>query len=322
MTNVSVIITSKNEAEYLDRSIGSVLSQTHQPNEIVIVDAASEDGSQSVIREYSNENPIIKCVLLSEDPGIPKMRNIALEHATGDVYTFLDGDDWFYPKKVEHELSTFQNNQHSRIVYSNFRYVDEDGSSRRVWITSDNPPRGNVLSDVLTRNWPDTKVWRSALVERSLVEAVGLYDEEMDVYEDWELRIRLAQEAQVAYCDEILSSYRIHKGGVSVQSSAETHVQSLHHMLKKHRFTLENQSDPEIRRAFKKMERIVHRRSVFAHASERNRLTTLNMYFRLLLDHPESVADYKLHLKTFLPVTVFDQLVRFYNLLRSSQEDR
>ena len=95
----SILITSKNESDFLDRSINSALNQTHQPHEIVVVDAASEDDSQSLIREYVDSYPdVVRGVLLDEDPGIPEMRNIALESATGDLYTFLDGDDWFHPK--------------------------------------------------------------------------------------------------------------------------------------------------------------------------------------------------------------------------------
>jgi glycosyltransferase involved in cell wall biosynthesis len=316
MTTVSILITSKDERDYLDRSITSALEQTHQPHEIVVVDAASEDGSQSLIQEYEDTHPdLIRGVLLDEDPGIPAMRNIALESATGDLYTFLDADDWFYPEKLEKELATYRMDDDTNIVYSNFEHVDEDGTPQGTWVTDESPPTGDVLPSIISRDWPGDKLWRSSLVEMSLIDEVGDYDEELAVYEDWELMIRLADEATVSYCDDVLSVYRLHEQGVSVRSSAETHVRSLNRIIDKHRPRYANSSDPAISSAFREAERIVRRRGVFAHVSDGNRGKAIAGYLTLLSTHPISVVDYKLHLKTFLPVTVFDQFVRFYHFL-------
>lgn len=316
MPTISVLITSKNEEDFLDRSISSAINQTHEPHQIVIVDAASEDGSQALMTEYADRHPeTIRAVLLDEDPGIPHMRNVALEHATGDLYTFLDGDDWFYPEKLERELAEYERDADTDIVYSNFEYVDANGQSQGAWITESQPPTGDVLPDAIVKSWPDNKIWRSALIDRSLIEKVGNYDEEMSVYEDWEIRIRLAQEATVSYCDEILSVYRVHDKGVSSRSSAETHVRCLNHMLEKHCSTFTNSSDPGVQDALNELERKVPRLSVFAHASEGNKRKALLMYLNLLSNHPISIVDYKLHLKALLPRQAFDRLVQFYQCL-------
>lgn len=315
MPTISVLITSKNEEDFLDRSISSAINQTHEPHQIVIVDAASEDGSQALMTEYADRHPeTIRAVLLDEDPGIPHMRNVALEHATGDLYTFLDGDDWFYPEKLERELAEYERDADTDIVYSNFEYVDANGQSQGAWITEGQPPTGDVLSDVIIKNWPENKIWRSALIDRSLIEKVGNYDEKMSVYEDWEIRIRLAQEAMVSYRDEILSVYRVHDKGVSSRSSAETHVRSLNHMVEKHRSKFTNSADPDVQYALHELERKVPRLGVFAHASEGNKWKALSMYLNLLWNHPMSILDYKLHLKALLPKPIFDSIVKLHNL--------
>jgi glycosyltransferase involved in cell wall biosynthesis len=98
---VSVIITSYNQQSLLCEAIESVLEQTVTADEILIVDADSDDGSQEVIKEYEENNPSqVVSILLEDDPGIPKMRNRALKEVSGDYVAILDGDDRFLPQKA------------------------------------------------------------------------------------------------------------------------------------------------------------------------------------------------------------------------------
>jgi hypothetical protein len=100
-----------------------------------------------------------------------------------------------------------------------------------------------------------------------------------------------------------------------MRSSADTHVRSLNRIVDKHRAECARSSDPDIRDGFSETERIVRRRSVFARVSDENRKKALAGYLTLLLNHPTSIVDYKLHLKTLLPVSVFGTILRIRNAL-------
>ena len=94
---ISVYITSYNKIQYIAQSIKSVLAQTLKPFEIVIIDDASQDGSRGIIQSYASQYPdLIFPVFNEKNIGIARCRNKALSLITGDLVTFLDGDDFFY----------------------------------------------------------------------------------------------------------------------------------------------------------------------------------------------------------------------------------
>lgn len=97
---VSVIIPVFNVAPYLAEALESVLSQTYKNLEIIVVDDGSTDGSGAICDEYATRDQRI--VLIHQDNrGLSAARNVGLDHATGEVITFLDPDDAFHPAMVK-----------------------------------------------------------------------------------------------------------------------------------------------------------------------------------------------------------------------------
>ena len=122
---ISVYITSYNKSNFIAEAIESVLSQTLRPNEIIIIDDSSTDNSREIIDGYKSRYPEIITILLNDkNLGITASRNIALKKCSGDFITFLDADDFFYPKKLELEFSLLKNNNNIQVAYSNFNYID------------------------------------------------------------------------------------------------------------------------------------------------------------------------------------------------------
>jgi len=306
MTTVSILITSFNQADVLPEALDSAVGQTHDDLEVIVVDAASEDESRSIIKQYAAANPEVVPVLLDDDPGIPAMRNRALEHASGDCFTFLDGDDKFCPRKVEKELAILEGNPDERAVFSNFRYVDEDGSPQGTWAES-KPPTGDVLADMIARRWPRGTLFRSALIDMSVLKETGGYDEELTIYEDWEFKIRLAEATRIAYCPEVLSVYRRHERGVSSRVSADVHSESMRYILRKHR-GLADSDNEDLSLAFDEARKTVRRQEAMAYVNDGNRTVAVFKYVRFLVLHPEAMIDYRYHLRVFLPKPMFSFL--------------
>ena len=102
---ISVYITSYNKEKYINKSIDSVLDQTLKPDEIIIVDDCSSDKSQEIIAGYNNQYPdIIKAIYNERNFGISRTRNIAISYCSGDIITFIDADDYFFPWKIEAKI--------------------------------------------------------------------------------------------------------------------------------------------------------------------------------------------------------------------------
>ena len=92
MYSISVYITSFNTSKYLSQAITSVLKQSLEPNEIIIVDDDSNDNSREIIEGFVSRYPQkIKPIFNENNYGITRTRNIAISHCTGDLITFLDG---------------------------------------------------------------------------------------------------------------------------------------------------------------------------------------------------------------------------------------
>ena len=98
---VSVYITSYNKEQYLTQAINSVLEQTLQPCEIIVIDDYSSDKSREIIKSFNNRYPEkIKIIFNDRNLGISATRNIALTSCNSEIITFVDADDFFFPYKI------------------------------------------------------------------------------------------------------------------------------------------------------------------------------------------------------------------------------
>ncbi|HFR3414640.1 TPA: glycosyltransferase family 2 protein, partial [Streptococcus suis] len=110
-TLVSIIMPSWNTAKYISESIQSVLDQTHQNWELIIVDDCSNDETEKVVSHFKDSR--IKFFKNSNNLGAALTRNKALRKARGRWIAFLDSDDLWHPSKLEKQLEFMKNNGYS-----------------------------------------------------------------------------------------------------------------------------------------------------------------------------------------------------------------
>jgi len=113
---ISVVIPAYNVAKWLPRTMDSLLSQTHQNLEILVVDDCSKDGTRQVIRDFARKDARIVPILLEQNGGVSNARNTALDAMTGDWVCFCDGDDWYEPAFVEKMLTCAKKEQADYII--------------------------------------------------------------------------------------------------------------------------------------------------------------------------------------------------------------
>ena len=193
---ISVLMPCFNHGAYLDEAVESVLAQTCQDFEILVVDDGSTDAAtRDKLASYQRP---ATTVLRTENRGLPAARNHAARHATGELYCALDADDRLAPAWFE--KATRLLDERPSIAFVS-HWLETFGDERWTWT-----PERCDLQSLLARN----AVNGAALVRRTAFEAVGGYDEAMrEGCEDWDLWLRLVEQGfEGAIIPEVLFYYR------------------------------------------------------------------------------------------------------------------
>lgn len=183
---VSVIVPIYNIEKYVDKCIKSILAQTYQNIEILLVDDGSTDNSQNIVDAYSNKDCRI-IAIHKQNGGLTSARNAGLEAASGEWIMHVDGDDWIEPNMIAEMLDT-ANKQGADMIIGDLRFVYDDRSS--IYELND-------WSDdkVTSLNCYITKTWTSicgGMAKKSLYDSHNLHSPIGISYcEDFHLAVRL-----------------------------------------------------------------------------------------------------------------------------------
>ena len=136
MATVSVIMPCHNGSVFLRQAADSVLAQTYEDWELLIIDDASTDGSAAIAQEYCTKDSRIKLLHTKCSTGKPATpRNVGIEAAVGRFIAFLDCDDQWAPAKLEHQLPLFQQ-ENCAAVFSFYKKMDTEGNVRSAVVTA------------------------------------------------------------------------------------------------------------------------------------------------------------------------------------------
>ena len=146
---VSIVMPSYNRADYLPRAIDSVLNQTFQDYELVIVDDGSTDGTNQVLKEYQAKSNKIRVLTHKVNRGVSAARNTGNENARGKYIAVLDSDDFFYPNYLENVVPFMEKNPEVvLLVPKKMNYMEEKGKTFeefKKWNIF--PPLYKIVSD-------------------------------------------------------------------------------------------------------------------------------------------------------------------------------
>lgn len=216
MPTVSVIIPTYNRAKLLGRAIQSVLAQTYQDFELIIVDDASTDDTESLVKSFNSEK--VKYIRHQKNKGTSAGRNTGIRSAKGDYIALQDSDDEWMPEKLEKQMRAFATAPPEvGVVYTGF-YMIANNKKKYLPSASITPKDGNIFSSIIKGEYlvsPQTMV-----VKRECFEKYGLFDEHFPAMEDWEMSLRLSKHCHFKYIDEPLLQYYIQPDSMSRNKSA------------------------------------------------------------------------------------------------------
>jgi glycosyltransferase involved in cell wall biosynthesis len=216
MVRLSVIVPNYNSEKYIVDCIDSILSQTYDDMEIVISDDFSTDRSPTIIRDAEASHSNIRALLNNQNRGVAANRHKAILHSSGKYITTLDSDDFFYDRqKIEREMAlieSFENQGREVLSFSRTVHVDEKGELLTCRGGPHSIKEGNILKYIIGRS---CQIPRDFIMKRTQYEAVGGYDSSIPIYEDWDLKIRLASKYAFHYTGGTGTAYRRNSAGLS-----------------------------------------------------------------------------------------------------------
>lgn len=218
---ISIVLPVYNGANFLRESIDSVLAQTHQNWELLIMDDCSNDETPEIAREYARMDRRIQYHRNTANLKLPGNLNAGFRLAKGSYLTWTSDDNKFRPKALEKMLAALkQNNVH--LVYASYQVIDEDGNDTFVMNVD---PRG--AEHILGSN----VVGACFLYTRQVYNTVGEYDTGLFLVEDFDYWQRVFMKFPGFAIHEVLYDYRQHRGSLTSTKNLKRYGEVLEKML-------------------------------------------------------------------------------------------
>lgn len=217
---VSVVITCYNYARYLAECLESVLAQTFNDLEIVVLNDGSTDNTDEVISPFLYDSRIR--YIKQKNSGQACAKNTGIRVAQGSFIAFLDADDYWEPTKLEKQMPLF-NDSKVGVIYSTSKYIDEEGKELPWKNTMKylQPQRGWVTRYLLFDNFV---VFSSSVVKKEVFQNIGFFDETLGMAIDWDLWLRTSVCYKFEYVSEPLLAYRVGHSGQMSNNLEKRHV--------------------------------------------------------------------------------------------------
>ncbi|MCK5580787.1 MAG: glycosyltransferase [Candidatus Omnitrophica bacterium] len=221
---VSIVIPAYNCGEFIAETLESVLNQTYPRFEIIVVDDGSTDSTEGIVRGYVEKHPEKVVYYRQENGGAAKTRNVGLSHAKGEYIAFLDGDDIFFPEKLEKTIAFLEQYHNYALVYTDMFLIDDEGHFLKHWLESKKYfDQGHIFINLLKECF---FIPSSVVIRKEILDQVGGFDENIRYTEDADLWLRIAKHHQIGLIKEPLVKWRIHQGNTSkdIKSGTENMI--------------------------------------------------------------------------------------------------
>ena len=236
---ISVVIPCYNRRNRILASVESVLGQSHENLELIVVDDGSTDGTAALFENYPDKR--LRFLRYEQNRGACHARNYGAERSTGEYLAFQDSDDVWHRDKLEKQIHHIRETG-ADMSFCGMNRISESGSQFYYPVHPFHPERG--LEEMLAENRAGTQ---TMLMRRSVWERLR-FDESFRRYQDWDFSIRAAQNFQLAYLPEALVDSAVGEDSIS---AAVKSYPALVHLYEKH----EN-----LYRAYPKSDAVMNRR--------------------------------------------------------------
>ena len=225
---VSVIIPAYNAENFIVKTLESVLSQTYQNIEVLVVDDGSTDTTAKIVKSFSQKDNRVS-LLQQSNTGVAAARNLAILNSKGEYIAPIDADDIWYPQNLEKQVKCLTSSvSFVGVVYSWSVDINEKDLLTGGFYNS--TIEGEVYTALVYKYFIGNA--SSSLIRRVCFEKIGCYNcklklENAQGCEDWELHLRIAENYQFKVVSEYLVGYRQITSSMSCNFAAMAKSQSL-----------------------------------------------------------------------------------------------
>ena len=198
---ISIITPSYNQAQFLEETICSVLSQDYPRLEYIIMDGGSTDGSREIIQKYAEK---LAYWVHEPDHGQVDALNRGFMRATGDIFAWLNSDDTYEPDTLQTVAQTFQQNAEAQLVYGEGWYINAQSARLRPCKFVRHAFNPHYICN------KDPILQQAAFWRRALWEQIGPLDASYHWVFDWDWFVRASQHTSFHYIPHFLGNYRVH----------------------------------------------------------------------------------------------------------------
>ncbi|WP_197076986.1 MULTISPECIES: glycosyltransferase [Pseudomonas] len=219
---VTVCICTYNHEKYVAEAIDSVLQQTYQNIEILLLDDASTDNTALIVKSYADKNPEkIKAIFLDVNGGASAACNRVFFLAAGEFVAFLGSDDRMRPLRIEKQVEFLLQNPGCVGVFTDICVIDQQGRSFErsvVYENFFNRSLADLRINLLSGNFLNSP---SAMVRRDDMRATGGYNPLLRYVHDYDFWGKLLARGELGKIPQVLTDYRVHGHNLSVGVTGE-----------------------------------------------------------------------------------------------------
>lgn len=198
---VSVIMPTYNAERFITDSIKSVIKQSYQSWELIVVDDCSTDGTARIVESFSDVR--IHYFRCDKNLGVAQARNFGIGRANGEWIAFLDSDDIWEPTKLEKQISLIENNNSAKLVFTASAFINENGDRLDYILPA---PEKVTAKDLLKQNVLSCS---SVLIEKEYI-LKNPFPSGETIHEDYVAWLKILNEINAAYgINEPLLIYRV-----------------------------------------------------------------------------------------------------------------
>lgn len=213
---ISVIIPTYNRANLIERSIQSVLEQTYDNLEVIVVDDGSADNTMEVVSAFRDNRIVYHKLPFNQ--GVSNARNVGVSVATASLIALQDSDDRWRKDKLQKQMEYWQQHPEFQMIYTAYLYHAEGGETLKVPSTNvKGNLEGDIFADLLLRN---TVGAPTMLMKKECFLKSGGFDTSLKSLEDWEFTVRFAKDYGIGFVEEPLVDAYLSHGGVSSATGA------------------------------------------------------------------------------------------------------
>lgn len=218
MPKLTVLMPVYNGEKFLKEAIESILNQTFEDFEFLIIDDKSQDGSKDIVLSFRDKR--IRFIQNERNLGQTQTLNKGVGYSLGQYIARIDQDDRALPQRFNKEINILDKFDEISLVYSDSFIIDEEGKRRdKTLFDYVKPSRSFIFENLLRRNFI---TGNTALFRKNIFTEIGMYNSNYAIAAEYDVFLRLARAHKVDFIKEPLAEYRLHPANKSADTEKAT----------------------------------------------------------------------------------------------------